>query len=101
MRSTLLIVVIVVAVALQSPPLPIPGIHPMQTPDLPINVFVVATIVNVALFLLCLPPAECSLTASLHVAIVRGVGCDSLSSSLLSLQPSCRELHPCPSLVST
>ena len=58
MRSALLDVIIVVTVAPRSPPSPIPGIRPMRTPDTPVDVLVVAAIVNVALSLLCpLPDA--------------------------------------------
>ena len=53
MQSALLDVIIVVTVAPRSPPSPIPGIRPMRTPDTPVNVLVVATVVDVALSLLC------------------------------------------------
>ena len=56
MRSAHLNVVIVVTVVPQSSPLPIPGIHPMWTLDRPVDVLVVAAIINVALSLLCLLP---------------------------------------------
>jgi hypothetical protein len=49
MQSALLVVVTIVPVALQSQPSPIPIICPMRTPDMPIDVFVVATVVDVAL----------------------------------------------------
>ena len=53
MRSALLNFIIVVTVTPQSPPSPIPSIRPMQTPDTPIDVLVVAAVVNVFLSLLC------------------------------------------------
>ncbi len=53
MRSALLDVVIFVTVALQSPPSPIAGIRQMRTPDTPVDVLVVAAVVDVALSLLC------------------------------------------------
>ena len=52
MRSALLDVIIVVTVALRSPPSPIPGIRLMRTPDTPIDMLVVAAIIGVALSLL-------------------------------------------------
>jgi len=56
MRSALLNVVIVVTVAPRSPPSPIPGIRPMRTLDTPVDVLVVAAVVDIALSLLCLLP---------------------------------------------
>jgi len=58
MRSTLLDVpvVVVVTVAPQSPPTPIPGIRLMRTPDTLIDVFVFAALVGVILSPLCPPP---------------------------------------------
>jgi hypothetical protein len=74
MQSALLDVVIVVTVAPRSPPSPIPSIGPMQTPDTPVDVLVVAAVVNVALSLLCpLPVAAggtqplCQLTHRHHL----------------------------------
>jgi hypothetical protein len=49
MRSALLDVVVVVAVAPRSPPSPIPGIRQTRTPDTPVDVFVVTAVVDVAL----------------------------------------------------
>jgi len=60
MRSALLDVVIVVTVAPRSPPWPIPGIRPMRTPDTPVDVLVVAAVVDVALSLLCPLPVAAS-----------------------------------------
>ena len=45
-------------------------------------------------------PTECSLAASLHVAIVSGVGCDPPSSMSSSLSLLRCDLHCCPSPVS-
>jgi len=56
MQSALLDIVVVVAITPQSPPSPIPGIHQTETPDTPIDVFVVNAVVDLALFPLCLPP---------------------------------------------
>jgi len=53
MRSALLDVVNVVTVTPRSPPSPIPGIRPMRTPDTPVDVLVVAAVIDVALSLLC------------------------------------------------
>ena len=60
MRSALFDVVIIVTVAPRSSPSPIPDILLMQTPDMPVNMLVVAAIVNVALSLLCLLPVVAS-----------------------------------------
>ena len=49
MRSALLDVVVVVAVAPRSPPSPITGIRQTRTPDTPVDVFVVTAVVDVAL----------------------------------------------------
>ena len=100
MQSTLVVIVVIVAITMQALLLPIPSIHPMQTPDMPINVFIVAATVDVALFLLCPPPAERSLAASSRVAVLRRVGCNPPSLSLSSLSQLHHELcHP-PFLVS-
>ena len=56
MRSTLLDVIVVVAVMPQSPPSPIPSIHQTLTPDTPIDVFIINAIVDIALSPLCPPP---------------------------------------------
>ena len=53
MRSALLNIIIVVTVAPQFSPSPITGFCPTGTPDTPVNIFVVATIIDVALSLLC------------------------------------------------
>ena len=53
MQSALLGIVIVVTVATLFPPLPIHGIRPMPISDMPVGVFVVAALVDVALSLLC------------------------------------------------
>ena len=66
MRSTLLDVIIVVTVAPRSPPSPIPGIRPMRTPNTPVDVLVVAAIVDVALSLLCPLPVTAGGTQPLH-----------------------------------
>ena len=66
MRSAILDVVIVVTVAPRSPPSPIPDIHPMRTPDTPVDVLVVAAVVEVALSLLCLLPVAAGGTQPLH-----------------------------------
>ena len=50
--------VVIVAIVLQSPPSPIPGICLTQTPDTSVDVFIVAIILDVTLSLLSLPPAE-------------------------------------------
>jgi hypothetical protein len=49
MRSALLVVVVFVTVAPRSPPSPIPSIRPTRTPDTPVDVFIVAAVVDVAL----------------------------------------------------
>ena len=67
MRSALLDVVVFVTVAPRSPPSPIPGIRPKQTPDTPVDVFVVNAVVDVALSSSARRwsrPAERSLSAS-------------------------------------
>ena len=56
MRSALLDIVIIVTVVLRSPPSHIPGFCPLRTPDTPVNVLVVAAVVDVTLSLLCLLP---------------------------------------------
>ena len=56
MQSTLLNVVIIVTVAPRSPLSPIPGIRLMRTPDMPVDVLVVATIIDAALSFLCPMP---------------------------------------------
>ena len=53
MQSALLDVIIVVTVTPLFPPSPIPGIRPMRTPDTPLDVLVVAAVVDVTLSLLC------------------------------------------------
>jgi len=105
MRSALLDVVIVVTVAPQSPPSPIPCIRPMRTPDTPVNMLVVAAIVNAPLSLFYPLPVTAGGTQPLRssrVAVVCGVvGCDPPSSTSSSLSPSRRNLRYCPFLVST
>ena len=66
MRSALLDVAIVVTVAPRSPPTPIPGIRPMGTLDVPVDVLVVAAIIDVALSLLCPLPVAAGGTQPLH-----------------------------------
>ncbi len=56
MRSALLVVIVVVAVTPQSPPLPIPGIRQMRIPDTPVNVIIINVVVDIALSPLCPPP---------------------------------------------
>ena len=55
MQSALLIIVVIVAVVLLFLPSPISGMHPMRTPDTPINVLVITAIVDVTLSPLCPP----------------------------------------------
>ena len=45
--------IVIVAVTPQSPPLPIPGIRQTQTPDTPVNVFIINAIIDVTLSPLC------------------------------------------------
>ncbi len=85
MGSAIVVVVVaIVTVVLQSPPLLISVICPRRTPDMPVTVFIVAAIVNIAPSLLCLQLAGRSLVASLRVAVVHGAGCDLPALSLLS-----------------
>ena len=49
MRSTLLEVIVIVTVMLQSPPSPIPGIRQTWTLGMPIDVFIINAVVDVAL----------------------------------------------------
>ena len=42
-----------IAIALQSPPSPIPGIRQTRTPDRPVDVFVISAVVDVTLSPLC------------------------------------------------
>jgi len=74
MRSALLEIIVVVAVTPQSPPSPIPSICQMQTPDTPIDVFIINAIVDIALFSLCPPPVAGQvwhvLLLSPHVVII-------------------------------
>ena len=56
MRSALLDVIVVVAITPQSLPSPIPSIRQMWTPDMPVDVFIINTVIDVALFPLCPPP---------------------------------------------
>ena len=82
-----------------SPPLPIPGICPMQTPDTPVDVFVVVAVIYVALSLLCPPPVTAGRTQPLrqlaHHHRPRGglVGCNPPSLTSSSLLPLRRDLH--------
>ena len=89
-----------------SPPLPIPGIRPMQTPDTPVNVFVVVAVINVALSLLCPLPVTAGGTQPLRQLAChhrpRGglLGCNPPSLTSSSLLPLRRDLLRCPFPVS-
>ena len=56
MRSTLLDVVVVVAVTPLFLPSPIPGIRQTRPPDTPVDVFIINAVIDVALSPLCPPP---------------------------------------------
>ena len=106
MQSALLNVVIIVTLVMRSPPLSIPGICPMQTPDTPVDVLVVTAVVNVALSLLYLLPVTAGGTQPLHQLVpcrrLWGGGMRSaLFDVIVVVAAVTPHLHRCPFLVST
>jgi len=71
MRSALIDVIVVVTVMPQSPPSPIPGIRQMRTPDMPVGVFFINAVVDIALSPLCpLPVAGQVVVVFVPVVVV-------------------------------